>query len=278
MLPSVVFLGFCLAGAAWAQNDWNEPFEPHRIADNLYYVGSKGLSTYLITTGQGHILINASFERTVPIIRANVEKLGYKMTDVKYILSSHAHGDHVEGTAMLKEITGAEVWVMKGDDTVMASGGRGQYKYNDKWKPVKISKVLQDGDVVKLGEAALTARWTPGHTKGNTTWVMNVTDKGKKYLAVIIGSPNVNPGFELVSNKAYPEMAADFAKTFAVLESLPCEIFLGAHGAYYGMDAKVAKLKKGGAENPFVDPEGYKRYVADRKQYYKAELARQKAK
>ncbi|MBL8210799.1 MAG: MBL fold metallo-hydrolase, partial [Bryobacterales bacterium] len=133
MLPSVIVLGFCLASAAWAQNDWNEPFEPHRIADNLYYVGSKGLSTYLITTAQGHILINASFERTVPIIRANVEKLGYKMTDVKYILLSHAHGDHVEGTALLKEITGAEVWVMKGDDTVMASGGKGQYKYNDKW-------------------------------------------------------------------------------------------------------------------------------------------------
>ncbi|MBL8212701.1 MAG: subclass B3 metallo-beta-lactamase, partial [Bryobacterales bacterium] len=149
---------------------------------------------------------------------------------------------------------------------------------NDKWKPVKVSKVLRDGDAVKLGDAVLTARSTPGHTKGNTTWVMNVTDKGKKHLAVIIGSPNVNPGFELVNNKAYPEMAADYEKTFAVLESLPCDIFLGAHGAYYGMDAKVARWKKGGNENPFVDPEGYRRYVADRKQYYKAELARQKAK
>lgn len=277
MLSPVVFLALSLGGSAWAQSDWNEPFEPHRIADNLYYVGSKGLSTYLITTKQGHILINASFERTVPIIRANVEKLGFKMTDVKYILSSHAHGDHVEGTALLKEITGAEVWVMTGDDNVMASGGKGQYKYNDTWKPVKVSKVLKDGDTVQVGDAVLTARLTPGHTKGNTTWVMNVTDKGKKYLAVIIGSPNVNPGFQLVNNRDYPQMGADYAKTFQVLESLPCDIFLGAHGAYYGMDVKAAKLKKGGDSNPFVDPEGYKRYVADRKQYYLTELAKQKA-
>jgi metallo-beta-lactamase class B len=277
MLPSALLLAATLAGPLFAQSDWNDPFPPHRIADNLYYVGSKGLSTYLITSKQGHILINASFDRTVPIIRANVEKLGFKMTDVKIILSSHAHGDHVEGTALLKEITGAEVWVMKGDDQVVASGGKGQYKYPDTWKPVKVSKVLQDGETVKLGDAVLTARHTPGHTRGNTTWTMTVTDKGKKYLAVIIGSPNVNPGYELVNNREYPEIATDFARTFQVLESLPCDIFLGAHGDYYGMAAKFTRLKPDAAGNPFVDPEGYKRYVANRKQYYLETLAKQKA-
>jgi len=276
MLPSALLLAASLV-PLFAQSDWNDPFPPHRIADNLYYVGSKGLSTYLITGKQGHILINASFDRTVPLIRGSVEKLGFKMTDVKIILSSHAHGDHVEGTARLKEMTGAEVWVMKGDDQVVASGGKGQYKYAGTWKPVKVSKVLQDGEIVKLGDIVLTARHTPGHTRGNTTWTMSVTDHGKKYLAVIIGSPNVNPGYELVNNKEYPEIATDFAKTFQVLESLPCDIFLGAHGDYYGMAAKFARLKPDAATNPFLDPEGYKRYVANRKQYYLETLAKQKA-
>lgn len=263
----VICIGF--AAPLVAQQDWNDPFPPHRIADNLYYVGSKGLSTYLITTSQGDILINSSFERTVPIIRANVEKLGFKFTDVKILLGSHAHGDHMEGNALVKELTAAKVYVMQGDDQVVATGDNGR------WKPCKVDKVLHDGDKVTLGDATLTAVLTPGHTRGCTTWTMRATDAGKTYHVVIVGSPNVNPGYILVDNKDYPEIATDFARTFRILKSLPCDIFLGAHGNYYGMAEKLARMRPG--VNPFVDPAGYKAYIAEREQAYLNELQKQKA-
>src|SRR5436190_5002605 len=185
--------------SACTQSDWHEPYPPHRIADNLFYVGSRGLASYLVTTPEGHILINSSFERTVPLIRASIEKLGFKITDVKIILSSHAHGDHVEGTGLMQELTGAKVFVMQGDDGVMRSGGEGQYLYKDRWKPCRVDRVLKDGDKVNLGGATLFAHLTPGHTRGCTTWTMTATDHGKLREVVIIGSPNVNPGYELVN-------------------------------------------------------------------------------
>ena len=259
-----VLLLLATVGALSAQSDWDEPFPPHRIADNLYYVGSKGLATYLITTSRGHILINSSFERTVPIIRGNVEKLGFKFTDIKILLASHAHSDHVAGHALIKELTGARVEVMEGDAKVIASGGKGQYLYDEGWKPCAVDRVLKDGDTVTLGEATLTARLTPGHTRGCTTWTMQAVDGGKSRNVVIIGSPNVNPGYQLVGNLDYPEIADDFARTFRLLKSLPCDIFLGAHGNYYGMADKFARLQKDPKTNPFVDPEGYRAYVEDR--------------
>lgn len=261
--------------SVFAQNDWDEPFPPHRIAGNLYYVGSKGLSTYLITSSQGHILINSSFERTIPIIRANVEKLGFKLSDVKILLANHAHNDHVAGHALLQQLTGARVYAMAGDAEVIRAGGKGQYKYKDEWKPCKVDKVLHDGDVVEIGDAKLRAHLTPGHTRGNTTWSLEVQEGGKTLHAVIVGSPNVNPGFELVNNKEYPDMAADYARTFRVLKALQCDIFLGAHGQYYGMAEKYKRLKPGNA-NPFVDPQGYREYVAEREQYYLYTLEQQR--
>jgi len=252
-----------------------EPFPPHRIADDLYYVGSKGESTYLVTTKQGHILINSSFEATVPLIRQNMEKLGFRFGDVKILLASHAHADHVQGHALLRQQTGAAVYVMEGDDRVIATGGEGQYLYKDRWKPCKVDRVLKDGDRVTLGQATLIARRTPGHTRGCTTWTLRVRDAGKTYDAVIVGSPNVNPGYRLVDNQDYPEIAADYVKAFAILKALPCDIFLGAHGNYYGMEAKVARLGKD-APNPFVDPQGYRAYISDREKVFEATLAQQR--
>ncbi len=276
MLLRFFLASLLLAGTAAAQKDWNDPFPPHRIADNLYYVGSKGLSSYLITTKAGDILINSSFERTVPIIRGNVEKLGFKFTDIKILLGSHAHGDHMAGNALVKELTAAKVYVMQGDDQVVESGGKGQYLYKEHWKPCKVDRVLKDNDTVTLGGVTLTAHLTPGHTRGCTTWTMPATDRGKTYSVVIVGSPNVNPGYRLVNNAEYPEIADDFARTFRVLKSLSCDIFLGAHGSYYGMEAKYARLKTGEGANPFVDPEGYRAYVADREKHYLDTLAAQK--
>jgi metallo-beta-lactamase class B len=273
----LMLLAFVTAGTLSAQSDWDDPFPPHRIADHLYYVGSKGLASYLITTTNGHILINSSFERTIPMIRTNIEALGFKFTDIKILLTSHAHSDHASGHALVKELTGARVEVMEGDAPVIASGGKGQYLYTEAeaWRPCVVDRVLKDGATVTLGEAQLTARLTPGHTRGCTTWLMRATDAGKSFNVVIIGSPNVNPGYVLVNNSDYPEIAADYEKTFQLLKSFPCDIFLGAHGSYYGMEAKYARAQKNPNANPFIDREGYHAYVDDRAKAFREAVMKQ---
>jgi metallo-beta-lactamase class B len=212
-----------LVALAWTmppQNPFRDSFPAHKIIGNIYYVGSKDLASYLITTPDGHILINSGFEETAPLIKKAVESLGFKMQDIKILLASHAHADHVAGHALAQELTGAKVYVMRGDDTVISSGGKGQYLYTtSRWKPCKVDRVLEDGDEVKLGGEILVARRTPGHTRGCTTWTWHVTDADKDYNVVVIGSPNVNPGFELVDNKEYPEIADDYAKTFEIMGS-----------------------------------------------------------
>jgi metallo-beta-lactamase class B len=277
LLLAIMF--FVFAKDARAQNDWTEPFPAFRIAGNLYYVGSKGLANYLITTPKGHILINSDLEANVPLIRASIESLGFKFTDVKILLISHAHWDHNAGSAMIKKLTGAKYMVMDADVAVVESGGKSDFQYgNDPanlYPPTKVDRVLHDGDEVKLGDEVLTARLTPGHTKGCTTWTMKVKDGGKTRDVVIVGSPNVNPGYKLVGNAVYPGMAADFERTFQVLKSLPCDYFLGAHGAYFDMETKYAQWKKGVA-TAFIDPDGYKNFVANRESAFRKELARQK--
>jgi len=271
-----------LASAAGAQNpsDWTTPFPPFRIAGNLYYVGSKGLANYLITTPAGHILINSDLEENVPLIKVSVENLGFKFSDIKILLISHAHWDHDAASATIKRLTGARYMVMDADVPVVESGGRGDFQYGNSpanlYPPTKVDRVLHDGDEVKLGGAVLVAHLTPGHTKGCTTWVMKVSEGAKSYDVVIVGSPNVNPGYRLVDNAAYPGIAQDFERGFRVLKSLQVDYFLGAHGGYFDMEAKYARLKEGGA-SPFIDPNGYKKYVAERESAFQKELAKQKS-
>jgi metallo-beta-lactamase class B len=278
-------LGMLLAvmlftGKVAAQNDpgWTEPFPQFRIAGNLYYVGSKGLASYLITTPAGHILINSDLEANVPLIRASVEKLGFKFSDIKILLISHAHFDHDAGSAMIKEITGAKYMVMDADVPVVESGGKSDFQYSTAeflYRPAKVDRVLHDGDEVKLGGAKLVAHLTPGHTKGCTTWAMKVTEGGKTRNIVIVGSPNVNPGYKLIGNALYPGIAEDYERTFRVLNSLRCDYFLGAHGNYFDMETKYTRWKEGIA-SAFIDPEGYKNYVAERERAFRAELAKQR--
>jgi metallo-beta-lactamase class B len=259
--------------------DWTEPFPPFRIAGNLYYVGSKGLANFLITTPQGHILINSDLEASVPLIRNSVEKLGFKFTDIRILLISHAHWDHDGGSAAVKKLTGAKYMVMDADVPVVESGGKADFQYGNRpaslYPPTKVDRVLHDGDEVKLGGVTLVAHLTPGHTKGCTTWTMKVDEAGQVYDVVIVGSPNVNEGYKLVGNASYPEIASDYERTFRVLKSLPVDIFLGAHGDYFDLKTKYARLKEGGV-SPFIDPAGYKAYVADREAAFRRELAKQK--
>jgi metallo-beta-lactamase class B len=282
MLLRLFALVLTLAIGLFAQNnsDWTTPFPPYHVVGNIYYVGSKGLASYLITTTEGHILINSSLETSVPLIRASIEKLGFRFQDVKILLISHAHWDHCAGSFLVKELTGAKYMVMEQDVPVIESGGKRDFYYGDSpgslYKPVKVDRALHDGDQVKLGDIALTARWTPGHTKGCTTWTMKARDGAKQYDVVIVGSPNVTDGFKLVNNTLYPNIADDYARMFRVLKSLPCDIFLGAHGNYYGMEAKFARMKPGSL-NPFIDPAGYKKYISDKEQEFRADLEKQKA-
>jgi metallo-beta-lactamase class B len=277
---AAAFVLWCIGAAAVAraQSDWTEPFPPFHIAGNLYYVGSKGLANYLITTPQGHILINSDLEANVPLIRDSVEKLGFKFTDIKILLISHAHWDHDAASATIKKLTGAQYMVMDADVPVVESGGKSDFQYGSTpsslYQATKVDRVLHDGDEVKLGGVVLTAHLTPGHTKGCTTWTMKVPEGGKNYDVVIVGSPNVNPGYKLVDNPQYPRISSDFEKTFRVLKSLPCDIFLGAHGDYFGMNSKYPRLQKEGVA-ALVDPAGYKAFVADKERAFTTELARQ---
>jgi metallo-beta-lactamase class B len=280
MLLRSLLLTFVFACGLFAQEnpDWTTPHAPYRVVGNVYYVGSKDLASYLITTPQGHILINSSLESSVPLIRKNVEALGFHFKDVKILLISHAHFDHCAGSALVKKLTAAKYMVMDADVPVVESGGRKDFAYGmssgGRYTPAKVDRVLHDGDEVRLGNVVLVAHLTPGHTKGCTTWTMKVVDGGRKYDVVIVGSPNVNSDYKLVGNALYPRIVEDYALTFRTLKALPCYVFLGAHGSYFGMEAKFARMKAGEV-NPFVDPAGYSAYVAEREQAFRAALARQ---
>jgi metallo-beta-lactamase class B len=281
MIRILLTLAFAAGLFAQGNASWSEPFPPHRVIGNIYFVGTHGLASYLVTTPQGHILINSNLDNTVPMIKAGVEKLGFRFTDVKILLISHAHWDHCAGSFRVKELTGAKYMVMDADVTEIEAGGKGNFQYgktpDSLYKPVKVDRVLHDGDEVKLGDTVLTARLTPGHTKGCTTWTMKAMEGGKPYNVVIVGSPNVNAGYKLVDNKLYPQIAADYERTFRVLKALACDVFLGAHGDYYGLEQKYPRVKQA-QPNPFIDPDGYKAYVGDREAAFRAELKKQSAK
>ncbi len=263
-----------------AQNDpaWLTPFPAFRIAGNLYYVGSQDLGSYLIATPRGLILINSSFEASVPLIRKSVETLGFHFSDIKILLISHAHDDHCSGSEQIIHLTGAKYYVMDGDVPVVESGGRADFQYGSQkahhYPPAHVDRVLHDGSTVSLGGTVLTAHLTAGHTKGTTTWTLDETENGRLLHVVIVGSPNVNPGYRLVGNRAYPQIASDYKRGFAVLHKLPCDVFLGAHGAYFDLVEKYPRWKAGD-NSAFIDPAGYKAYIADREQAFLGELARQ---
>ena len=279
LFRSLLLMLVCLSPAFAQDNpDWTMNHAPFRIIGNVYYVGSKDLASYLITTSQGDILINSSLPSSVELIRKNVEALGFHLKDVKILLISHAHWDHAAGSAEIKRLTGAKYMVMDADAPVVESGGKTDFQYGSskesQFPPTKVDRVLHDGDEVKLGGVVLVAHKTPGHTKGCTTWTMKVREDTKTYNVVIVGSPNVNTGYKLVGNAEYPTIAQDYEQTFRTLQSLPCDVFLGAHGGYFGMEGKYARMKAG-STNPFVDPEGYKSYIAEREQTFRRELAKQ---
>lgn len=241
-------------------------FPAHTIIGNLHYVGTGTLNSYLITTTQGHILINTNYEDTVPLLRASVEKVGFKMTDVKIILGSHAHPDHMQADALVQELTGgATVMAMEQDVPALKS------MKAPSGKPHPIDRVLKDKEQVSLGGTTLVAHLTPGHTRGCTTWTMRIPEAGRTY-DVVIACGGLQEGAVLVNNTNYPEIADDFARSIATLKALPVDVFLGAHSWFFDLAGKYKRL--GGATNPYVDPAGYKAWVGTMEKNYNALVTR----
>lgn len=255
---------------------WNKPFKPFRIIDKIYYVGTNNLACYLITTPGGHILIDTAMQESAPIIRANIEALGYKLRNIRIILSSHAHFDHVAGHADMMAATGAKVYATEADAATLESGGTKGFHPLTPYKPVKVSRVLKDGDIVRLGNVALTAHLTAGHTEGNTTWTTTVEENGKKYDVVFVGSMSINPGVRMVNYPPWPKIAEAYAKSFRVLKELPCDVFLGPHAPFFDMEEKVRRLEADPKTNPFIDPDGYRNYIVRFEKLYNDQLERER--
>jgi metallo-beta-lactamase class B len=264
--------------AQFPREEWNRPAEPFRIMGNLYYVGPAGVSSFLITSPQGHILLDTGLEETVPLIRASVDKLGFKVQDIKIIASSHAHFDHVGGLADMKALTGAQVVASEKDGAIIARGGKDDPALGDSgtFKPAKVDRILRDGDEITVGSARLTAHLTPGHTPGCTTWTMKVDDGGTPRDVVFHCSTTILPGVSLVKNEKYPEIAKDYERTFEVLRSLPCDVFLGNHGVFFGLEEKSKRLRGGESPNPFIDPKGYRGFVERAQQGFLRQLEEEK--
>lgn len=277
----IVILLSVTSARAELSPEWTTAIPPFRIADNLYYVGSRDLASYLIVTPQGNILINSNIETSPKQIRHSVEQLGFSFHDIKILLINHAHFDHDAGSAEIKRLTGAQYDVMDSDVAVVESGGAKDFAYpNDRYPSAKVERVLHDGDEVRLGGVVLVAHKTAGHTRGCTTWTMKTMSGGKLQNVVIVGGWYVNPGFRLVAHNgkapSYPGIAEDYRKTFATLESLPCDIFLGAHGSYFDMQAKLARANAGAGESAWIDSDGYRTAVAERKTIFEKTLNEQK--
>jgi metallo-beta-lactamase class B len=256
---------------------WNQPFKPFRIIGNIHYVGTNNLASYLITTPAGHILIDTAMEESAPIIRGNIAALGFNLKDIKIMLSGHAHFDHVAGHAEMKAATGAHVYATAADAATLESGGRkGFHPIPPYYQPVKVDKVIKDGEVVRLDNMALTARLTPGHTEGNTTWTTTVEENGKKYDVVFAGSMSINPGVHMVNYQPWPKIAEAYAGSFQMLKSLHCDVFLAPHAPMFGMEAKVKRMGADSKSNPFIDPEGYRNYIASFEKSYNEQLARER--
>jgi metallo-beta-lactamase class B len=262
-----------------AMRAMNQPVEPYRIIGNVHYVGASDITSFLIDTGSGLILLDGGFVETAPQIRDNVARLGKSLRDVKILLNSHAHSDHAGGLAQLKAWTGAQLLASAGDAPQLAAGGRQDPSLGAKFffPPVRADRLVRDGERVTLGSTVLTAHLTPGHTPGCTSWTLQTEEGGKRYDVVFVCSASVLDQYRLVTAPTYPGIAADYAHTFAVLAALPCDVFLGAHAQFFHGLEKASRLRAGETPNPFIDPQGYRAYVTAAEAAFRKRLAAEQA-
>ncbi len=269
--------------ASWKKifDSFKAPAPPRHLVGNIYYVGASGVSAYLVATPEGHILIDTGFADTVPLIQHSVEQLGFKVGDIKFILSSHAHIDHTGGHALMKQLTHATVCASAADAGVLESGGAADFIPGPKevttYTPVKVDRIVADDERIVLGGAVLTAHLTPGHTRGATTWTMDATENGRTYHVVFFCSLTINPGVRLVREASYPGIVTDYESTLAKLRALPCDIFFAPHGAQFGMADKFARLDRGEGAAALVDPAGWRALLDANEKAFRDQLAAERA-
>ena len=257
--------------------DWTRPFEGHRVIGNLYHVGTYDLACFLITSPEGHILINTGVEDSTAMLRENIESLGFRIEDVKILLTMQAHWDHTAALAEIKKISGAKMWATGGDAPILEDGGMSDPHFGGKvsFAPVKVDRRIQDGETTELGETRLTVVSTPGHTTGSVSYTMKIREGGRGYDVVIANMGTINQGKRLLDRPTYPGVAEDFAETFRKQKALPCDIWVAAHGSQYGLHGKY---KAGDAYDPetFVDPEGFLAEIERLEKLYLQQLKAEK--
>jgi metallo-beta-lactamase class B len=259
------------------REDWTTPFPGHRVIANLYAVGTYGLGMFLITSDEGHILINTGLEDSTPLIRENIESVGFRLEDIKILLTMQAHWDHTAALAEIKEITGAEMWATTDDARVLEDGGFSDPHFGgrESFTPVSVDKIISDSDVIELGEIRLQVYEHPGHTEGSSSYSMHVRENGRDYNVVIANMGTINTGKKLVVDPTYPGVADDFAKTYSRQKAMDVDVWVAAHGGHYGLHDKY---KPGQAYSPdtFVDPDGFLVAVERLEQIYLEQLAEER--
>jgi metallo-beta-lactamase class B len=260
--------------------DWTKPFPPFRIIGNIYWVGTYDLSTYLLTTPQGHILINTGVGDTAKQIRANVEALGFKLADVKILSATHGHFDHVAGMADLKRMTGAKLVISAADRELLESGGKADFRFGDtlgaRFEPVTVDQTFWDLEKISLGGTELTAHIHAGHTKGATSFTLNVQEAGKTYRVIIANMGSINPGVTLRGMPTFPDISDAYVRTFRAQKDMKIDVWLASHASQFRLHDKY---KPGDPYNPdrFVDPSGYLAAVERLEKAYLDQLAREKS-
>jgi len=255
----------------------NTPIGPFKIIQNVYYVGAAEVTSFLITSPKGHILIDSGYTETVPQIRANVEKLGFKVEDIKILLTTQAHMDHAGGLAELKKLTGARMLSSAAEKPLLANGGKGDFAFGDTlpYEPVMVDRVIQDGGIIKLGDIRLETIFVPGHTKGSTAWMLKTTDAGRK-LNVLFFSSTSTPGYKFLNNAGFPDIVATFENTFARAKTLKPDIFLASHGSAFDLLGKAER--RNSTSNPFIESETYAKYLTETEASFRQKIADEKAK
>jgi metallo-beta-lactamase class B len=262
-------------------NAWKPPIAPRKLIGNIHYVGAVGVSSFLITTPQGHVLIDTTFEDLVPRIQQNIEQLGFKVTDIKFILATHAHADHAGGHALMKQLSKAAIYSSEPDAHLLETGGEDDFspfpKEFMKYTPVKADKIVRDGDTLSIGGTTLTAHLTPGHTQGATTWTMQVDDNGTPRDVVFFSSVGLVRGTRLTKNPSYPKIVEDYESTLKKMREMKCDVFFSPHGSQFSLTQKMAKLDQKLAQNPFIDPENWKQVIESSEKSFRDAMTAQSA-
>ena len=261
------------APAAAQPAEWPKPFPGHRVIGNLYAVGTYDLACFLITSDEGHILINTGLAESAPLIRDNVESLGFRLEDVRILLTMQAHYDHAAAFAEIKKATGAELWATAADAPLLEDGGASDPHFQGEYTfaPVSVDRILRDGQVIALGATRLTVVAMPGHTPGSVGYTMTVTENGRDYRVAIANMGSMNPGLRLLKDPTYPGIAGDFAETFRRQKAMEVDVWVAAHASQYGLHDKY---RPGDAYRPdtFVDPEGFRKLVAHYEKLFREQL------